>query len=292
MRTATNLRQELSSRNLARAANLRHEHTSSRVPSVVFCADEAGKTHGNFLDASYRRIQANPAWTARLSKVYSSTRNLPCRHDRISATGYQPYHELDCANSSDALLMNILCYPGFLARSPAQSLLGLTQATQPEFGVRIGVPLHSSRGKRSTDSEPPGSHPDRTEIDCRLGDLLLEAKLTETGFQSAPARLVHRYRDLDEVFDVEDLPRHAVTGSFLHYQLIRGVLAAHAHGGRFAVLTDARRPDLQEYWFLIIRAVRSTTLRSRLQILTWQELAAVTPPRVRGFLSSKYGIVS
>ena len=289
--TAANLRRELSARNLVRAAQLPHEQSCSSSPSILFCADEAGRTHGNFLDASFRRIQANASWTARLSKVYSASRNLPRRYDRTLAQGRSPHRELDCAHSSDALLMNIFCYPGLFARPSVQSLLGLTQAAQPEFGVRIGVPLQPVQTRRGRPSKSMESHPDRTEIDCRLGDLLLEAKLTETGFQTAPARLVYRYRDLDEVFDPDELPRHAATGVFLSYQLIRGVLAAHARHCRFAVLADARRPDLQEQWFRVLRAVRSFELRSRLQILTWQELARVTSPRVREFLFSKYGIV-
>ena len=57
------------------------------------------------------------------------------------------------------------------------------------------------------------------------------------------------------------------------YQLIRGVLAAYATGGSFCVFCDARRPDLIENWYSVMRAVRSCVLRCRLQLLTWQELA-------------------
>jgi len=38
--------------------------------------------------------------------------------------------------------------------------------------------------------------------------------------------VVESYRDLDEVFDREALPR--MDGGYLSYQLIRNVLAAHA----------------------------------------------------------------
>ena len=65
---------------------------------------------------------------------------------------------------------------------------------------------------------------DRTEIDMKLGDLLVEAKLTETDFQTAPARMIERYRDLAEVFNPEHL---MMSGKVVSgYQLIRGVLAA------------------------------------------------------------------
>ncbi len=290
MLTPANLRRELSARNLTRAAAHPHEHTSSATPSVLYTPDAATGTHGNFLDSSFRHIQRNPAWAARLSKTYTGSRRVPGRRSLADEFPTRTRRELDCANSSDALLMNILCYPGLLTRPAVQRLLGLASAPIPEFGVPIGVPLRPSPAQLRKPNAP-ASHPDRTEIDCRLVDLLLEAKLTESNFQQAPARLVLRYRDLDDVFDTGVLPRHPATGAFLSYQLLRGALAAHAHGCRFAVLCDARRPDLAEAWFGVLRAVRSFTLRSRLQLLTWQELATACSPRVRHFLATKYGIL-
>jgi hypothetical protein len=67
---------------------------------------------------------------------------------------------------------------------------------------------------------------DRTEIDMKLGDLLVESKLTEVDFQTGPESLVASYRDLEEVFDVDSLPRSG--RDFHSYQLIRNVLAAYA----------------------------------------------------------------
>lgn len=76
------------------------------------------------------------------------------------------------------------------------------------------------------------------------------------------------------------------------YQLIRGALAAHATGGSFAVLCDARRKDLVEQWFEVICAVRSLSFRSRLKLLTWQEIAQAAPRRLQRFLEEKYGITA
>jgi hypothetical protein len=122
----------------------------------------------------------------------------------------------------------------------------------------------------------------------KLGDLLVEAKLTETGFQTASARMIERYRDIEEAFDSEALMR---SGDVVPcYQLIRGVLAAFSTGGSFCVVCDARRPDLIEKWYQTIRAVRSCILRSRLRLLTWQELTALLPRALQGFLAAKYGI--
>ena len=59
----------------------------------------------------------------------------------------------------------------------------------PIFGWKARVPL-----------APMGAF-DRTEVDMRLGSLLVEAKLTEVGFQSRAAQIVEAYRDFDAVFD-------------------------------------------------------------------------------------------
>jgi hypothetical protein len=130
---------------------------------------------------------------------------------------------------------------------------------------------------------------DRTEVDMAIGSLLFEAKLTETGFQTASMSRVSRYNGLQEVFDLDELPQ---AGNRIHgYQLIRGVLAANATGGRFVVLCDQRRVDLQEIWFRVLRAVISFDLRSRMALLSWQEIAPTLPPVLRTFLADKYGIV-
>jgi hypothetical protein len=126
-------------------------------------------------------------------------------------------------------------------------------------------------------------------MDLRLGNLFIEAKLTENGFQSAPPALVHRYRDLETVFDVSRLPMHR--GKYRSYQLIRGALAIHAHGGNFAVFCDQRRPDLRDDCFAVMAAVASAELRCRMSVVTWQELAATMPRSVRGFLAEKYGVL-
>lgn len=261
------LRAELSLRGARYAAahHLLCEKTNGAVPSVVFGQDDAGR-HGNFHPAAYERICATPAWAARLEKAHTSSRREWYR----SAWRWK---ELDCANSSDALLMNVFCYPGAVER--ACSMLGVASDAVPEFGFSPRTPL--LRGKF-----------DNTEIDMRLGDLLVEAKLTESDFQIAKESLVLRYRDLDEVFDVTELTLSA--GRFRGYQLIRGVLAAYAGSQSFCVLCDARRPDLVEEWFRVLRAVRSAELRCRLKLLTWQELSSVLPLELRGFLGAKYGI--
>ncbi len=267
--SAANLRRELSARNLTRAETLLHEATYGAIPSVVYAKDDTGG-HGNFLAASYRRICNDPAWSLRLNKSYTASARVPRSADRVRK-------ELDCCGSSDALLMNIFCYPRVLLRPQLCGLLGVAPGQRPEFGVRARLSMRNDEV-------------DRTEIDMAIGDLLVEAKLTETGFQTASMDRLLRYEGVADIFDIGELPR--ATNGVLGYQLVRGVLVAHATGVRFVLLLDGRRADLQEMWFRVLRAVLSFDLRSRMALLTWQEVAATLPSVPRTFLAAKYGIVA
>jgi hypothetical protein len=173
--------------------------------------------------------------------------------------------------------MNIFCHPqAFTAGSGLRLLLATTAPERLQFGCKPRIPLIAN-------------HVERTEIDLRIGDLLIEAKLTESQFQCAPRLRVERYRDFFRVFDTDLLPQTA--GSYLHYQLIRGTLSAFAEQGiRYCVICDARRPDLIDAWFSVARAVKVASLRSRLQLATWQEIAATFPKSMRSWLADKYGI--
>lgn len=260
------LRWEVSARSLSLCDGAVYESTCGDIPSVLYKGSNG--QHSNFIPASYRRICASPEWSRRLKKHYSGSSRLAWPHERIR-------RELDCANSSDALLMNVFCYPGVTSRKSMCALLNLEPGLRPQFGVRPGLPII-------------GRDVDRTEIDMSLGRLFVEAKLTESGFQTTRRELLFRYRDVADVFDTDHLPTSRA--GYRCYQLIRGVLAAHHCGKSFLVLSDARRTDLIEAWFVILRAVRSCELRSILALLTWQELASVLPKSLQRFLSEKYGI--
>lgn len=268
--TGLSLRTELSARGLQHAVEhgYLHERTDGAIPSILFGCDEEGR-HGNFHPASYRGICATPAWGKRLEKVHTGYRRARVRANWA-------WKELDCSCSSDALLMNVFCYPGLMDVPAVRALLGSTASELPEFGVKPHTQFLNGRS-------------DNTEIDMRVGDLLVEAKLTESDFQVADTRLVQRYRDLENVFETAELPLR--NGKHVGYQLIRGILAAHATEGSFCVFCDARRPDLSECWYRVMRAVRLYDLRCRLKLLTWQEVAAVVPRDLQEFLAVKYGIV-
>jgi len=268
---STQLRAELGSLNRANALKhqLPHVESYGAAPVIVYEPYGSPPRHGNFSDPAYAAILAHPQWQKRFAKVHTSARQALPKSDRR-------WRELDSSNSSDALLMNIFCWPGVCEERALLLQLGLDAPAEPQFGHKARVPLKD------------GSV-DRTEVDMRLGPLLVEAKLTESGFQTKSAAVVNRYRDFARVFDRSLLPK--LKAKYDGYQLIRNVLAAHATGARFCLMHDARRPDLREAWYGVLSAVKSAELRTRCTVLTWQELARALPEALRDFLQGKYGIV-
>jgi len=306
---ASQLRREIALRNRRYARGRLHVESYGANPVIVYAPE--GDRHGNFFDAAYAEILRRPEWLRRFDKVHAQARrSLPKAERR--------WRELDSSMSSDALLMNFFCTPGVVESQAVMNALGVDANAAPVFGWKARVPLKSGRF-------------DRTEVDMRLGPLLVEAKLTEADFQSCTAQVIEPYRDFDDVFDRELLPRVElvvsrrkepiefpedysqeyeevseadlfpvldkpliadVTVGYACYQLIRNVLAAHAAGARFCVIHDERRPDLREAWFQVMTAVKSAAVRVRLKTLTWQELAAYVPDELQNFLDVKYGIVA
>jgi hypothetical protein len=183
---ASELRRELGLRNRQWARARAHVESYGTPPVIVY-PPESGR-HGNFFDPAYAAIAARPEWMRRFDKIHPREKSLP------KAESARRWRELDSSMSSDALLMNVFCTPG-VAQSPAlRRALGADGDEPPVFGWKARVPLRNG-------------HFDRTEVDMRLGSLLLEAKLTEGDFQTKAAAVVEGYRDFDLAFDRERLPR-------------------------------------------------------------------------------------
>lgn len=163
-------------------------------PAVIVYEPEEG-CHGNFFSPAYKAIMAQTEWARRFDKVHAQgARSLP----KPQFDPQRRWRELDSSMSSDALLMNVFCTPGVAKSAAVRNLLGIDGEDDPAFGWKARVPLQSGRF-------------DRTEVDMRIGSLLVEAKLTETDFQMREARIVEGYRDLDTVFERESLPRAELT---------------------------------------------------------------------------------
>lgn len=191
MSSAGQLRLELGLRNRIWARQHPHVESYGSTPVIVY-APEDGR-HGNFYPAAYAAITARDEWMRRFDKIHAQGRSLP----RSQFEPSRRWRELDSSMSSDALLMNIFCTLG-VAESPAlRHMMGIDTGDEPVFGWKARVPLNNGRV-------------DRTEVDMRWGDLLVEAKLTESDLQCREARIVEAYRDLDKVFDRDMLPRVAI----------------------------------------------------------------------------------
>lgn len=266
---AWKLRAELVERASGYALERGLPHSLSYAEDPVICFEPFGEFHGNFHCASYRAIQSRPQWRRRLKKVHTTAGRILPRMEGVRRC------ELDSCASSDALLMNVFCHPSVWKCIGLLALLGVGMGSLPAFGVRARVPFASGLT-------------DRTEVDMVLGDVLVEAKLTESDFQKANTSRMKLYRDFKVVFEAKQLAQTA--GSYNGYQLIRNVLAAHDRGCYFCTLLDARRPDLIEAWYAIVCCIRRADLRTRCKILTWQEVAATLPKTLRDFLGTKYGI--
>ena len=189
---ATHLRLELAARNRIYARGRAHAESYGSAPVIVY--EPESERHGNFFDAAYEAMLDQPLWMRRFDKIHTQgARSLP----RPALDTKRRWRELDSSMSSDALLMNTFCAPGVVESAALQRVLGVEAGAQPEFGWKAKVPLANGRF-------------DRTEVDMRLGSLLVEAKLTESNFQCRSAAIVEAYRDFDAVFERELLPRAAI----------------------------------------------------------------------------------
>jgi hypothetical protein len=186
------LRRELGERSRIWAQGRAHVESYGNPPVIVF-RPENGR-HGNFFDPSYAAICARPDWLRRFDKIHAQGRSLPRPESDGKGEPLRRWRELDSSMSSDALLMNVFCAPGVAEDASVRSMLGVAGDATPEFGWKARVPLKNGRF-------------DRTEVDLRWGGLLIEAKLTEADFQTREAAIVEGYRDFEDVFDKELLPR-------------------------------------------------------------------------------------
>ncbi len=317
---ASQLRAELAERNRHFARDHAHVESYGSSPVVVYAPKEG--RHGNFYEAAYDTICGNPAWMRRFDKVHAQGRSLP----RPQPDPARKWRELDSAMSSDALLMNVFCTPEATQSAPLRAMMGVDEDEQPEFGWKARVPLRNGRFDRTEVDMRWGSllveaKLTETDFQCRetkiveaYRDLdevfdreLLPAAHLRTRRRRTAVELAEQFTQEWEpvVESAEEVSRAFQAGieaqadaeqpweaGFASYQLIRNVLAAHASGASFCVIHDARRPDLLEAWFDVMRAVRSAAMRARCKVLTWQELTPLLPLGLRRFLDVKYGIVA
>ena len=186
---ATQLRQELMARNRLYARGRAHVESYGTAPVIVYAPE--GERHGNFFDPAYAAILQKPEWLRRFDKVHAqAARSLPKSPDPA-----RRWRELDSSMSSDALLMNVFCTPEDLRSQALRRAMGTENDLDPIFGWKARVPLRNGKY-------------DRTEVDMRLGPLLVEAKLTESDFQCRAASIVESYHDFDGRFRPRSVAAH------------------------------------------------------------------------------------
>jgi hypothetical protein len=249
-----------------------------KKPTVLFYEYESNKSkcHGNFHPETYAVICDHSSWAMRLKKAHTGKNRGWFRNEEAVNA-----RELDSCTSSDALAMNVFCHPSSKTNKVLSQLFGYQQLPVPDFGFKAKLPFATG-----------GIEPTSSEIDIRLytpnRTLLAECKLTEASFNAAPRSKVERYAAFTETFDVERLPQK--NDQFLHYQLIRNVLAARYHEANFVLICDRRRPDLMQAFADVTSLVVDQQLRQRCSVITWQQITSTMPADVQSFLADKYGI--
>lgn len=321
---ASLLRHELALRNRRYAQGRAHVESYGSAPVIVYAPED--DRHGNFFEAAYAAITARPDWMRRFSKVHAqAARSLPKAERRwreldSSTSSDALLMNIFCTPgvlASDPLRSTLGIESdaapvfGWKARVPLAggrfdrtevdmhlgSLLVEAKLTEGDFQT-----CDASTIERYRDFNLVFDPALLPRIDLPPKRRKEAAEFPEDYSQEFESLLADPERDPHGLH--EELPNnifppqmhspHNQTGGsgYASYQLIRNVLAAYAEQCSFCVLHDARRPDLLEEWFRVIAAVKSAEMRTRLKVLTWQELAAFLPDELQTFLDIKYGITA
>ena len=321
---ASRLRHEIAERNRQYAAGLCHVESIGSESVIVYAPEidaHGNASHGNFFNPAYEAIAARPDWAKRLNKIHTGGRGLP----KLLEEPGRKWRELDSCMSSDALLMNVFCTPGVAESENIQQMLGIDTYDAPVFGWKARVPLKNGLMDRTEVDMQWGTllvEAKLTELDFQVRsaafveayrdfeivfdrELLPRVEIREARRRAATEMPEEFTQEWEPQAENNDIARQyqaeivklawratPAQAGYAGYQLIRNVLAAYATGCSFCVIHDERRPDLRKAWFTVLTAVRTAEMKTRLKVLTWQELAAVLPDELREFLEVKYGIVA
>lgn len=218
----------------------------------------------SFQPKSWQAIEANSTWSERSKKIHPNS---------ISKGVY----EMQSSNSSDALAMNIFCFPEFIQSEKAKNLFGIDSFSPFQLGFKAHV---KRSGLRET-----------SEVDIYINEsIICECKLTEDDFKSMAKNKVELYSNFSVVFHANKLKQNQ--NSYSNYQLIRNILAAYQYNCRFVLICDNRRPELVESFNKTIECIKDEfmDLKTKSKIIYWQEIAKVCGIELQQFLKVKYGI--
>jgi len=233
--------------------------------SIIF-----NKLEFSFHLHSWNKIEKNIKYKERVKKIHPNTQ-----------TKVPVIYEMQSSNSSDALAMNIFCYPDFIKWKGIKTLFEVESFESIEFGFNPKI-QKIVEGVITTDA---------TEVDVFInGNIICECKLTETDFTSKEKKSVECYGSFSKVFQVDKLIQN--DKSYANYQLIRNILATEQIQGRFILICDMRRPDLAKSFYQTIRCIKDEfiELRTNCEIIYWQDIANYSGKELKEFLNQKYGI--
>lgn len=325
---ATQLRLELGIRNRRYARGRAHVESYGNPPVIIY--EPRNGLHGNFFDQAYAAITIRPDWMRRFDKVHAqAARTLPkpeydshrrWRELDSSMSSDALLMNIFCTPgvAESSAVRNALGIDGDVApvfgwkahvpltngrfdRTEVDMQLGslLVEAklTEGDFQTREARVVEAYRdfetvfdlellprvkvfsARRKEPFEFPEAY--SQEFESVIDTTLPLSTLVQLQAESASTLAAEGY----------NTNRPAEPG-YASYQLIRNVLAAVATDCSFCVLHDERRPELREAWFQVMAAIRSAEMRTRMKVLTWQELAAYLPDNLQEFLDLKYGIVA
>ncbi len=220
---------------------------------------EEDNKNGNFINESYNSIKNNSEWKNRLNKKHS---HFPDENIK----------EIDSSNSSDALVMNIFCFPDIYNWKGIKTLLNIDIFEEAIFGWNPELKGENFRSP--------------TEIDMMIGNNIFEAKLTESDFTKKEISILRKYKSFDEIFETDLLINN---GLVENYQLIRNIIAASENECNFTLLVDSRRTDLIKNFFQTIISIKDIELRKKCNFVTWQEIKEKSGKELKYFLELKYG---
>ncbi|MCH9662361.1 MAG: hypothetical protein K0U66_01715 [Gammaproteobacteria bacterium] len=234
-----------------------------RESAIIF-----GKLEDSFIKESFDAIEKNPAWKERIDKTHSHFKG-------------ESVKEMQSSNSSDALLMNIFCYPKLFKWKGVRDLFLENKIEIDDRKIDFGCKPNVSKGKEQ----------EKTEIDMVIGNTFFEAKLTESDFTSKEIEKVEKYDCLYGVFDKDKLPKHKTDkNKYESYQIIRNFLAAHQGKKQHRLLCDERRGDLVRAYYEIVGAIKIDDFKEKVGVIFWQEIAKKCGEPLKTFLLEKYGL--
>lgn len=228
------------------------------------------EVESNFHKRSWANILQVPKYFERTLKVHSHFKSI-----------VPVVYEMQSSNSSDALTMNIFCYPETIKWQGITELLKIEKLSDIDFGFKAKV----------FKIKEPLIEEDATEIDLYLNKkIICECKLKEDGFYEKEKSEVEKCVKFRDIFITDKLIQD--NNHYYNYQLIRNILAANQHSCRFILFCDMRRPDLARSFYHTIRCINDEhiELRTNCEIIYWQDIARVVGKELKVFLKEKYGI--